>query len=71
LHSPPYKIPCKPIALGIQENQRADSKSEIPAEKFESRILFIWVGFKWEEVWKSMSEMLVQENWEREEKVLL
>jgi hypothetical protein len=37
----PYKIPCKPAALGIQANQRTYSKSEIAAEKFEARILFI------------------------------
>jgi hypothetical protein len=37
----PYKIPWKPTALDIQENQRAYSKSKILAEKFEARILFI------------------------------
>jgi hypothetical protein len=37
----PYKIPCKPTALGIQANQRTYSKSKIATEKFEARILFI------------------------------
>jgi hypothetical protein len=37
----PSKIPCKPVALGIQENQRAYSKSKIPAKKIKARIFFI------------------------------